>query len=424
MSSGPRPKVLFVGRGAPWRGGAGYLVREAMFLDAFTRFADVTAAMFRLDADDAEAGVAEGRCERVVSLPVPHFEREGKWARLFNDTLRATPRSFRGFDAGMARAVIGQLDPEAFDAVFCYRIDTAAWAGLLGRRGLLLDIDDPEHARIARRIEMLGETPDTRSAKDLVKLERFEKRAAQSARVAFVCQPIDRDRFDEPKPEVAPNAVPTPEECPAYDPDPDTLLFVGNLDGGTDNPNVEGLLWFLDRVWPLVIERRPSAALRIGGKTSAVVDEKLDGFARGVALLGFVPDMAVAVQSAAVNLAPIRFGTGTRIKVLDALAQGGAVVGTALGCEGIDVVDGEHVRLADSPEGFAAACAELLENPSTAAELGRNGHGLVSQRYSTAVHVPRLSRRLGELLGVDDKIDESGGGLTSAAAGTRGNFRG
>lgn len=411
MSGARRPKVLFVGRGAPWRGGAGYLVREAMFLDAFTKFADVTAAMFRLDPNDAEAGVTDGKCERVVSLPVPRIEREGRWAMLFNDTLRSTPRSFRRFDAGAARAVVAKLDPDSFDAVFCYRIDTAAWAGLLGRRGLLLDIDDPEHARIARRIEMLGETPDPRTRKDLAKLRRFEKRAAASARVAFVCQAIDRDRFEDPKPEVAPNAVPTPPQCPDYNPDPDTLLFVGNLDGGTDNPNVEGLLWFLDHVWPLVKRQRPGATLRIGGKTSALVDDRLERFdpeSGGVALLGFVPDMAEAVRSAAVNLAPIRFGTGTRIKVLDALARGGAVVGTPLGCEGIDVTDRRHVRLADTPEDFAAACVELLADPAAAAELGRRGHGLVLEHYSTAVHAPRLARRLGGLLGVDDKMVGAG----------------
>lgn len=402
-----RPSVLFVGRGAPWTGGAGYLVRQKMFMDAFARFADVTAAMFELCADDAEDGVLEGGCTRVVSLPRKPLRREGRWEMLVKDTLSRTPRNMRAFDADAARAIMRTLNPDSFDAVFCYRIDTAAWSDVLGRPDLMLDIDDPEHARTARRVELCGETPDARTLRDMAKVKRFELVAAKSAKVAFVCQPTDRDRFDEPKPEVAPNAVPTPAECPAYAPDPDTLLFVGNLDAGTENPNVQGLLWFLDEVWPLILERRPETTLRIGGKTSAMVDDRLHATPRNLSLLGFVPDMAATVRSAAVNLAPIRFGTGTRIKVLDALAQGGAVVGTTLACEGIGVEDGKQVRLADSAEAFAAACIELLNDPARAATMGQQGHALIHEQYSTAHHVPRLAQRLAKLMGVKTHAAEA-----------------
>ncbi|MEL7089835.1 MAG: glycosyltransferase, partial [Planctomycetota bacterium] len=94
-----------------------------------------------------------------------------------------------------------------------------------------------------------------------------------------------------------------------------------------------------------------------------------------------------------------------RIKVLDALAQGGAVVGTTLGCEGIDLVDGEHVRLADTPAEFAAACVELLRDAETAARLGRRGHAQILEHYSTAAVVPTLSRRLAGWAGLEAAPD-------------------
>ena len=394
-----RPRVLFVGRGAPWRGGAGYLVRQKMFLRALTRVANVTAAMYGGCAEHAPAGVAAMGLEKVVAIPEPPLRRESRWRMLRNDLLRSVPRMMRGRDLEQGRAVIEALRPETFDAVVVYRIDTAVWSGLNDRPDLLLDIDDPEHARTARRLEKLGLTPDRRSRMDLKKLKAFEQHAASVARVAFVCQSADQARFDHPQPEVAPNAVDTPEVLPDFTPDPDTLLFVGNLDADLDSPNVEGLLWFVDHVWPLVRERRPGATLRIGGKASAVVSRRLEGVP-GVDLLGFVDDMAETVRRAAVNLAPIRFGTGTRIKVLDALAQGGAVVSTTLGCEGLDVSDGLDVRLADGPQAFAAACVELLEDPAAARSLGEAGHRLVRERYSTAVHVPELTRRFADLLNV------------------------
>ena len=396
-----KPRVLFVGRGAPWRGGAGYLVRQKMFLEALTGFAQVTVAMFDLCPKHAEAGVMDLGLEQVVAIPEPTLVRESRWKMLWNDLARSTPRMMRGRDLSKARAVVAALRPDEFDAVVVYRIDTAVWSGLIERPDLLLDIDDPEHARTARRLEKLGLTPDRRTRADLRKLKDFEQHAAAMARVAFVCQEADAARFDPPRPEVAPNAVDTPDALPAMVPgraDRDALLFVGNLDADLENPNVEGLLWFVDQVWPLVRAQRPATRLQIGGKTSAVVAGRLEGV-EGLDLLGFVDDMAATVRRAAVNLAPIRFGTGTRIKVLDALAQGGAVVSTTLGCEGIDVVDGRHVRLADGPSAFAAACVELLEDPAAAAALGRAGHALMRERYSTAVHVPRLAARLSELVG-------------------------
>lgn len=388
-----RPRVLFVGRGAPWVGGAGYLVRQAMFLEAWARVADVTAAMFGLSANDAASGVTDAGLAEVVALPEPERKRETRWPMLRNDLLSPTPRNFRGLDNGPARAVLAKLDPLAFDAVCVYRIDTAVWAGLIGRLDLLLDIDDPEHARVARRIETLGESPDARSRRDLAKLRRFERDAARQAAVSFVCQELDRDRFPEPRPEVAPNAVPCPDVCPEYAPDPDTLLFVGNLDTPLDQPNAEGLVWFVERVWPRVRAARPGATLRVGGKVSAAVSARLDAAGAGLRRLGFLDDMGREVRRAAVNLAPIRFGTGTRIKVLDALAHGGAVVATPLGVEGLGVADGREARLASEPSAFAAACVGVLNDPAAAATMARAGHALVRRRFSTAAHVPRLAAR-------------------------------
>ena len=72
-----RPRVLYVGRGAPWRGGAGYLVRQAMWLNALTRVADVTAVMFDLDPKHAAGGVADAGCEGVVAVPNPERAHPG-----------------------------------------------------------------------------------------------------------------------------------------------------------------------------------------------------------------------------------------------------------------------------------------------------------------------------------------------------------
>lgn len=394
MSKLSRPKVLFIGRGAPWEGGAGYLVRQAMFLAALTQIADVTAAMFQLPAGTEQTGIQRGRCRRVIALPEPTRQREGKWEMLAKDCLSSTPRMFRGLKNKSQCDVIKALQAEVFDATFVYRIDSAVWAGVLNQPGLLLDIDDPEHARLIRQAEAMGKSLDMRSRIDIAKLKRFELSAARQVQLAFVCQSHDAARFEHPKPEIAPNAVPVPSACPPYAPDPDTLLFVGNLDTSTTNsPNAEGLLWFTERIWPIIRNERPNVTLRVAGKTSDAISSILRGVP-SLDLLGFVDDLDQTVRSASVSLAPIRYGTGTRIKVLDALAQGIAVVSTTLGCEGLNVRNNVEVLLADDPTKFAHACLQLLADPGTAARLGRAGYELIQQEYSFKAQVPCLANRL------------------------------
>ena len=96
------------------------------------------------------------------------------------------------------------------------------------------------------------------------------------------------------------------------------------------------------------------------------------------------------VHRSTVFVVPLRMGSGTRLKVLEGLAMGKAMVSTAIGCEGIDVVDGEHLRIADTPEAFADAVLALMGNPALARTLAGNGRTLMLDRYRWKTVVPTL----------------------------------
>ena len=100
-----------------------------------------------------------------------------------------------------------------------------------------------------------------------------------------------------------------------------------------------------------------------------------------VRLTGFVEDVRVPVAEAAVCVTPIRQGGGTRLKILEAMALGTPVVATAKGAEGLDVVDGEHLLLADDPEAFARRTVELLNGPDLRSRLSAAARRLVETRY-------------------------------------------
>jgi polysaccharide biosynthesis protein PslH len=161
------------------------------------------------------------------------------------------------------------------------------------------------------------------------------------------------------------------------EPEPGRLLFTGTLDYA---PNAEAVRWFATQVLPLVRARRPDARLTVVGRNPPADVEAL-GAEEAVEVTGWVDDIAPYQQAAAVTVAPLRSGGGTKLKVLEALASARPVVATPVAAEGIDVVDGRHLLVRDAAPAFAEAVVELLDDPPRAEALGAAGRELVAERY-------------------------------------------
>ena len=157
----------------------------------------------------------------------------------------------------------------------------------------------------------------------------------------------------------------------------ETLVFLGALDW---RPNLEGVRWFLDRVWPAVRTAVPRARLMVGGSNPpAGLERRLSG--EGVMLVGRVPEAHAFFASGTAMVVPLLSGGGMRVKILEAMALGVPVVSTRLGATGIEARDGVEIRLADEPDTMATACIGLLSDPTGAAELGRAGRRCVLARF-------------------------------------------
>lgn len=167
-----------------------------------------------------------------------------------------------------------------------------------------------------------------------------------------------------------PNAVAIPAQLPEVEAPSQRVLLVASFGYA---PNVEAADWLVTDVWPLVQAERPDAELVIVGPGS-------ESLAHGI---GYVPDLAPLYDSAAVAVVPLRHGSGTRIKALEAFAHRVPVVGTALGLEGLAVVDGVHCSMADSSTGLARAILGVLDDPDGARERSDRAFRLVQERYET-----------------------------------------
>jgi glycosyltransferase involved in cell wall biosynthesis len=143
-------------------------------------------------------------------------------------------------------------------------------------------------------------------------------------------------------------------------------------------PNRDAVHWFQQEVMPRLLRLEPGAQLNVLGKNDEGLSFPLE---RRIAMHGFVDDTRPYLERAAAVAVPIRVGGGTRLKVLEAMSMGKAMVSTRVGVEGIEVQDREHVLIADTAEEFAAALHELLGNPGLRRELGRAARRLVCERY-------------------------------------------
>ena len=156
-----------------------------------------------------------------------------------------------------------------------------------------------------------------------------------------------------------------------------TLVFTGVMDYP---PNVDAVTWFAAEIWPVIRQQYPRLRFDIvGAKPAPAVMALAD--IDGVSVVGKVPEIEPYVERALAFVVPLRSGGGTRLKILQAMALGCPVVSTALGAEGLDVVEGENILFAETAAAFVAQVGKLTEQPRLRQRLVERGRALVVEKY-------------------------------------------
>lgn len=177
---------------------------------------------------------------------------------------------------------------------------------------------------------------------------------------------------------VVPNGVDTDRFRPSRPPDTRCIVFTGALH---TLPNRDGIGWFCTDVWPVIRSQIPDVTLDVVGARPPAEILAL-GRHEGITVHADVPDVLPFLKRARVAVIPLRIGTGSRLKALEAMAAGRPVVGTAIGVGGLDARPGRDVLIEDDAAAFAAAVVRCLSDEALAAQLGANGRRLVEGRYS------------------------------------------
>lgn len=158
---------------------------------------------------------------------------------------------------------------------------------------------------------------------------------------------------------------------------PKRIVFVGSMDY---HANVEGAVKFARSVWPAIRQQKPQLKFTIVGKDPAPAVLELSSI-QGVEVTGSVPDVRSYYREAIAAVVPLNVGGGSRLKILEAMAAGVPVVSTTLGAEGLEVIDGENVLIADDDDALARSTLKLLDDQERRARIIASGNALVADRY-------------------------------------------
>lgn len=375
-------KILALTSRLPYPPREGHQLRSWHMLRALAKRHEVTLLSFVRD-DDTPDAIAPLR-DAVAHLEMFAVPSEQSRVSLGFALLRGLTGRHPFVVEKYASAQMRKRIAEMLSQADIVHVDMLPLAALIGptRVPIVLNAHNVEHELLQRRIEI--ETRPLHRAflrTQVERLRRFETQVCRRASRILACSETDAQQLSALAPQtpitVVPNGVDT-QAIPVSNQPPraNRMIFVGQMSWF---PNRDGVVWFLDEILPRIVQARPDAQFALVGKNAGL--QVPASLASNVQLLGFVDDLVPVMQEAAVYVVPLRAGSGTRLKVLEAMAFGKAIVTTHIGSEGIALDDGENAVYADSADDFAAAVLRVMDDPALTDRLGRRARELAVARY-------------------------------------------
>lgn len=395
--------LLWISQNIPYPPKTGVLQRNYNLLREASRLADVyLLAVFKRDILPGEYDLEEAKrelgklCRRieVVHLPI-ESSRIALYGMALSSLFTHDPLSVNWVKSAGMRQQLRQLINEVkFDLVHFDTISLATYRDEVGRTPKILNHHNIESHLLKRRT-LFEKNPLKRLyyALEGNKLERYERAACAEFDTNFTVSELDKQRLLELVPNARANVMANGVDVDYFKPD-GTAAVPGNLlmaSGMNWFPNRDAVLHMCNDIWPLLTEQMPELSWTVVGASPP--QEVLDLAARDprVTVTGFVNDVRPFLAQAEIYLCPMRDGGGTRVKILDALAMGKAIVSTTMACEGIEVTPGKNVLFADTPREFVEQIKRLRGDAALCQSLGHEARKFVMDCYAWPVIGKNLS---------------------------------
>lgn len=380
-------RLLVISLSAPVPANAGHKMRNWSVLRALAEEGHlVTLLTFADPAEEFDLTVVREVCNDVIVVPLQmqNLTSKTNYARRIASLFSSKPYAIRRFaSAEMRMRVESELASGSYGAMICesaYAMVNVLQTGA----PIVLDNHNVEHLILAR-YSAFERNPAKRlyAALEARRLRNMEREACKRATVSLCCSEADREHFQALWPSgdfrVVPNCIDVGRYSPTSCEEPRTVLYQGGMDWF---PNRDAVEFFVESMLPRLREAVPDLKFVIAGRNpSSEFRQKLSRLPN-VVVTGTVPDMRPVIGEATVCVVPLRIGSGTRLKILEAAAMGKAIVSTRVGAEGLEFRDSKEIMLADTPEEFISATTRLLLNPDLRMQMGRAAQVRVEQAYS------------------------------------------
>lgn len=380
-------RILALTSRVPWPPREGHQLRSYHVLDALASQYEVhLLSCLRGDDDPTARSALRDKLAGFEAFPIPaECSRPALASALARSIPTRTPFVVAKYAFAALRRRVAELAGR-FDLIHVDMLPLmAAIGGVDPRVPVVLNAHNVEHALLAARVGVEPRmTARNFLRNQLPKLRAFERDACRRASAVLACSQDDAAQLRQLAPDTPVQVVPNGVDLEYNRPDgtpvrPNQMVFVGQMGWF---PNRDGVEWFLADILPRVVAKRREARFVVVGKPGDL--SVPEGLRANVELAGFVDDVRRPVLESAVYVVPLRAGSGTRLKVLEAMALGKAIITTRIGAEGIELEAGRDALFADDADGFARSVAHLLERPEEVARLGAAARRVAELHYGWA----------------------------------------
>ena len=376
-------KILFISARLPYPLNNGAKIRAYHLLKSLARRHQVTLLTFYgNEGERSYFPEIESLGVRIVPVLNSKIDKQVGIRELLQNVSSPLPLTVQKYSTPVMGEMIGSILSEGYDVVHCEHLHVAHYLWNIPQIRKVMDAHNVE-AQIAERHAAVEGNPLKRFILkwNFRKMLEYEMKSVRSMDLVLAVSGNDQATFKKQggdNARVLENGVDLSYFLPQESPDNRKSVFVGSMDWA---PNVDGVIYFVGEILPLIRSVHPDFELSVVGKEPHQHLIALTASDPLLHVTGTVDDVRPYIADASVYIVPLQFGGGTRLKILEAFAMGKAVVSTSLGCEGIDCRDGEHILIADTPREFADAVIRLFADGELKKRLSANAARLVKDRY-------------------------------------------
>ena len=385
-------RSLLVADNVPWPSLGGGLIRMAQVVEAVASVSDLDLFVLHNQRHSKLEVPPTIPVQRSKGVQNPRISGNLRWHLDWAIRRRLPVEVVMASADHAPRAALRDWVRPPYEVVWFSTGRSYEWMGRPDLGPTIVDLDNLEDVKARLRAELLGDQLRSAGARTTVRgrlaryqarlnasdWQRFQRSVAAQVERVVIASDLDAARSGLSNVTVITNTYPRPMR-PVGNPaagGPPVVLFQANL---CYPPNIDAAQWLARDIAPLIRAAVAAAEVRLVGRPSVNVTQLHQP---GVlTVVGEIASMEEELARATVAVVPVRYGSGTRIKILESFAHRVPVVSTSLGAEGLDAQDGVHLLLADDPKEFAAATERLLGDPSLRVRLTEAAESLYLERY-------------------------------------------